>query len=137
LVVIDQLNYIALPTDGRRYNNRSLDLGMLTRGLCEMADALDVPVILLHQLSRSNEKRDDREPRLSDLRESGDIEQDASMVLFPHRPSYYEKDADEKAKKKAVIIVAKQRNGPTGRANCEYISEQTLFRDVEEKATLW
>ncbi len=137
LVVIDQLNYIELPKEGKRYGNRDQDLGFITRGLKGMAVALDAPVVVLHQLNRANEKRDDREPRLSDLRDSGNIEQDADLVLFPHRPSYYDTKADDKEKLKAVLILAKQRNGPTGRANCEYVAEQTLFRNVEARTSLW
>ena len=137
LVVIDQLNYIALPKEAKKYGTRDQDLGFITRGLKAMAVALDVPVVVLHQLSRANDKRDDKEPRLSDLRDSGNIEQDADLVIFPHRPSYYDPKADDKEKLKAVLILAKQRMGPTGRANCEYLAEQTLFRNVEQKASLW
>ena len=137
LIVIDQLNYIALPVDSKKYGNRSQDLGFITRGLKGMAVELDVPVVVLHQLSRANEKRDDREPRLSDLRDSGEIEQDADVVIFPHRPSYYDAKADDKETLKAVMILAKQRQGPTGRAECEYVAEQTQFRNVEVKASLW
>jgi replicative DNA helicase len=139
LVVIDQLNHIPIPAEGQRYNNRTNELGVVTRSLKAMADDLNVPLIVLHQLNRANEKRgDDHEPKLSDLRDSGNVEQDADLVLFPHRPAYYDKDADDKAKKKAIVIVAKNRNGPTGRAHCQYIDEQTLFCDegVPER-TLW
>ena len=86
---------------------------------------------------RENEKRDDKRPRLSDLRESGSVEEDADMILFPHRPSYYDPKADDTEKLKAEIIVAKNRNGPTGTAICEYVAERTLFRNKEEKVTLW
>ena len=137
LVVIDQLNYIALPKEAKKYGTRDQDLGFITRGLKAMAVALDVPVVVLHQLSRANDKRDDKEPRLSDLRDSGNIEQDADLVIFPHRPSYYDPKADDKEKLKAVMILAKQRQGPTGRAECEYVAENTLFRNVEVKESLW
>jgi len=137
LIVIDQLNYIALPMDSKKYGNRSQDLGFITRGLKGMAVELDVPVVVLHQLSRANEKRDDREPRLSDLRDSGEIEQDSDVVIFPHRPSYYDTKADDKEKLKAVMLLSKQRQGPTGRAECEYVAENTLFRNTEVKASLW
>jgi replicative DNA helicase len=102
-----------------------------------MADQLDVPVMVLHQLSRETEKRDGNKPRLSDLRESGDVEQDADLVIFPHRDSYFGKTTDERDSRKAEFIVAKQRNGPTGVAQCEYIKEHGLWRDVEAKASLW
>ncbi len=137
LIVIDQLNYIQLPKESKRYGNRDQDLGFITRGLKAMAVELDAPVVVLHQLSRANEKRDDREPRLSDLRDSGNIEQDADLVIFPHRPSYYDSKADDTERLKAVLILAKQRMGPTGRANCEYVAEQTLFRNVEQRGGFW
>ena len=101
-----------------------------------MGYALDVPVVLLHQLNRANEKRDDKIPWLSDLKDSGSVEEDSDVVIFPHRQSYYDKSTDDKERRKAMLIVAKHRNGPTGRANVEYIAEQCLFRDMEQKP-LW
>lgn len=137
LVVIDQLNHIQAPAGAEKYFQRRVETGFVTRALGAIADALDVPVIVLHQLNRENEKRDDKRPRLSDLRESGSVEEDADLVLFPHRPGYYDPKADDKERRKAEIIVAKQREGPSGVARCEYLAEQTLFRDEEEKASLW
>ena len=128
LVIIDQLNHIKPPAGSEKYGNRRIDIGFMTRALKAMADQLDVPVMVLHQLSRETEKRDDKRPRLSDLRESGDVEQDADLVIFPHRESYYSKTTDEKETRKAEMIVAKQRNGPTGTANCEYIKEHGVWR---------
>lgn len=129
LCVIDQLNHIQPPESRKQ---RTDEVGLITRGLKTMAKILDCPVVVLHQLNRENERREDKEPKLSDLRDSGNVEQDADAVLFPHRPGYYEKKADAEEKRKAVIIVAKQRNGPTGRAHCEFIADQARYRDVQE-----
>jgi replicative DNA helicase len=137
LVVIDQLNHIMPPAGAEKYFQRRVETGFITRALGDLATGLDVPVLLLHQLNRENEKRDDKRPRLSDLRESGSVEEDADVILFPHRPGYYNPNADDKEKRKAEIIVSKQREGPIGVAHCEYICEQTLFRDEELKASLW
>jgi len=132
LIIIDQLNHITPPEGSRRYGNRVQEVGMITRGAKAMAKSLDIPVIILHQLSRETAKRTDHEPVLSDLRESGDVEQDSDLVIFPHRPEYYE-PTNEELRGKAVFIVAKQRQGPIGRASCEYIAEQCRFWDGERK----
>ena len=137
LIIIDLLGKIKPPDEGKRYGNRSFDLGLITAGLKWTAKSLDVPVILLHHLSRETEKRDTKVPRLSDLRESGNIEQDADMVIFPHRPSYYEKSSSEKENRKAKIIVSKQRDGATGEAECEYLIDTGVWRDEEERESLW
>lgn len=137
LVIIDQLNHVKPPAGSEKYGNRRIDIGFLTRALKGMADALDVPVMVLHQLSRENEKRDEKRPRLSDLRESGDVEQDADLVIFPHRDSYYSKTTDEAESRKAEFIVAKQRQGPVGTVQCEYIREHGLWRNVEAKTSSW
>lgn len=131
LVIIDQLNHIQVPPEARKYG-RVDELGALTRGLKAMAKALEVPVIVLHQLSRANEKRDSKEPVLSDLRSSGEIEQDADVVLFPHRDSYYERKQDAEDDHAAVVIVAKQRNGPTGRARCQWIGPFSKYCNLPE-----
>jgi replicative DNA helicase len=131
LCVIDQLNHIAIPDDTRR-QNRTDQVGVITRALKVVAKILDCPMVVLHQLNRENEKREDKEPKLSDLRDSGNIEQDADVVFFPHRPGYYSKDPEERADRKAVIIIAKQRQGPTGRAHCEFIPDQAHYRDLPD-----
>jgi len=94
-----------------------------------MAKELQVPVIALSQLSRSNEKRDDKRPLLSDLRESGSIEQDADVVAFIHRDSYYNRDEEmtKEEKAKSELIIAKQRNGPTGIVHLHFASRFTRF----------
>ena len=138
LVVIDQLNHIVPPAGSDRYGNRRVEYGMISRALGAMDDVLDVPVIVLHQLNRENEKRDSKEPRLSDLRESGSIEEDADMVIFPNRQSYYSgSKGDTKEDRAAELIVAKQRMGPTGRAKCEFLADRCLFRNLEERGGLW
>ena len=137
LVIIDQLNHVLPPKGSEKYAQRRVDIGFVTRALKGMADTLDVPVMVLHQLSRENEKRDDKRPRLSDLRESGDVEQDADLVLFPHRDSYYGKSQNDTEKLAAEMIIAKQRQGPLGTAHCEFIGERGVWRDKEEKLSLW
>ncbi len=137
LVIIDQLNHVKAPAGSERYAQKRIEIGIIMRELKSMADDLDVPVMVLHQLSRENEKRDDKRPRLSDLRESGDVEQDADVVVFPHRDSYYGKSNDAAENRKAEFIVAKQRSGPTGVAQCEFIAERGVWQDAEERASLW
>ena len=137
LVIVDQLNHVVPPKSAEKYRERRNEVGAIMRALGEMADHLDVPLVVLHQLSRENEKRDDKRPRLSDLRESGDVEQDADVVIFPHRDSYYAKSSDEIENRKAEMIVAKQRQGPTGTAHCEFLADRGLWQDKEERASLW
>ena len=119
LIMIDYLQLMSATMPGaskRGFENRVQEVSAISRGLKAMAKELQVPVIALSQLSRSNEKRDDKRPMLSDLRESGSIEQDADVVAFIHRESYYNRKEDLSAEEKAEaeIIIAKQRNGPTG-----------------------
>jgi replicative DNA helicase len=135
LIMIDymQLMTAAAPAGAKKggagYENRNQEVSAISRGLKSLAKELEVPVIALSQLSRSSEKRDDKRPMLSDLRESGSIEQDADVVMFIHREAYYNRDeemsADEKAK--SEIIIAKQRNGPTGTVHLNFISRFTRF----------
>jgi replicative DNA helicase len=130
--VVDYLQLMSAtpPGAGRKgYENRVQEVSAISRGLKAMAKELQVPVMALSQLSRSNEKRDDKRPLLSDLRESGSIEQDADVVAFIHRDSYYKRDeemtSDEKAK--SELIIAKQRNGPTGIVHLNFASRFTRF----------
>ncbi len=136
LVMIDylQLMSAAPPGVGKKgYENRVQEVSAISRGLKAMAKELQVPVIALSQLSRSNEKRDDKRPLLSDLRESGSIEQDADLVAFIHRESYYNRGEDQADadKAKAEIIIAKQRNGPTGTVQMHWNSAYTRFDGVD------
>jgi len=119
---------------GRKgFENRVQEVSAISRGLKAMAKELHVPVIALSQLSRSNEKRDDKRPMLSDLRESGSIEQDADVVAFIHRESYYDRSEEmtESDRAKSELILAKQRNGPTGTVHLNFVSRFTCFENPE------
>ncbi len=103
LIMIDYLQLMSATMPGasrRGFENRVQEVSAISRGLKAMAKELQVPVIALSQLSRSNEKRDDKRPMLSDLRESGSIEQDADVVAFIHRESYYNRDEDHVGRRK-------------------------------------
>ncbi len=124
LIIIDYLQLISVR---ERAENRQQQISIISRGLKALAKELDVPVIALSQLSRAVEARGgDRRPMLSDLRESGAIEQDADVVLFLYRPEIYEGDESE-SKGTAELIIGKQRNGPTGTIKLAFIKEYTRF----------
>ena len=130
LVVVDYLQLMsATPPGGRKgYENRVQEVTAISRGLKAMAKELQVPVVALSQLSRGSEQRkDDKRPLLSDLRESGAIEQDADLVAFIHREAYYDREAEDKAK--SELIIAKQRNGPTDTVFLNFLAEFTLFEN--------
>ena len=135
LIVIDYLQLMSATIPGvkKGYENRVQEVSAISRGLKAMAKELQVPVVALSQLSRSNEKRDDKRPMLSDLRESGSIEQDADVVVFIHREAYYNRDEDlsPEEKAKSEIIIAKQRNGPTGTVQMHFDSRFTRFDGVD------
>jgi replicative DNA helicase len=130
-ILIDYLQLIALPK-GRKETNRQEAVAEISRNLKIIARELKVPVMALSQLSRSLESRSDKEPILSDLRESGAIEQDADVVAFIHRPGYFNKD-DESLRNLAEIIIAKQRNGPIGKVKLTFIDKYTRFEDLYEE----
>jgi replicative DNA helicase len=138
LIVIDYLQLMSASSFGvgaRKYENRTQEVSAISRGLKALAKELRVPVVALSQLSRASEQRGgDKKPMLSDLRESGSIEQDADVVAFIHRDSYYNKDEngdeDPDSKNKAEIIIAKQRNGPTGSVHLAYLAECTRFENL-------
>jgi replicative DNA helicase len=133
LILVDYLQLMSatLPSaGGKRYENRTQEVSAISRGLKALAKEMDVPVIALSQLSRASERRgDDKRPMLSDLRESGSIEQDADVVAFIHREAYYNRteEMSESDKAKSEIIIAKQRNGPTDTVHLNFISRFTRF----------
>jgi len=125
-----------LPGAGRKgYENRVQEVSAISRGLKAMAKELKVPVVALSQLSRASEQRrgDDKRPLLSDLRESGSIEQDADVVAFIHRESYYNRTGELTDAERAMseIIVAKQRNGPTGTVTLNFLDKFTRFENQD------
>jgi replicative DNA helicase len=125
LVLID---YLQMIRPAGRAENRVQEISQITRALKALAKELNVPVIALSQLSRASEQRSgsDKRPQLSDLRESGSVEQDADVVMFVYREEYYKRD-DPSLKGRATIIIAKQRNGPTGDVEMTFESEYTRF----------
>ncbi|MDR3504833.1 MAG: replicative DNA helicase [Acidocella sp.] len=153
LVIVDYLQLMR-PAAGTKPESRVLEISQITQGLKAIAKELAVPVIALSQLSRSVESRDDKRPQLSDLRESGSIEQDADMVMFIYRDEYYlaqrepkitSFDRDDKYQEamekwktdmqnvyqKAELIIAKQRHGPTGKIDLFFQGEFTRFEDLD------
>lgn len=131
MVVID---YIQLMAAHGRAENRNQELSIIARSLKAMAKEFNVPVVALSQLSRAVEKREDKRPMLSDLRESGAIEAEADLVAFLHRPGYYEKpdeQHDPTHPEDVEVIIAKHRNGPTGVIKVGFIREYACFVDVE------
>lgn len=124
LVIVDYLQLMR----GRGQENRVQEVSEISRSLKGLARELDIPVIALSQLSRAIEARQDHRPMLSDLRESGSIEQDADMVIFIHREELYRPDSDKR--NIAEIIVAKHRHGPIGHVEMRFIPAQTRFADL-------
>jgi replicative DNA helicase len=132
LLVVDYLQLV-VPTHMGRGSNRQEEVSSISRGLKGLAKELKVPVLVLSQLTRAPE-RDDRKPQLSDLRESGAIEQDADVVLFINRPNFYKTDLPEEDRAKAELIIAKQRNGPTGSMNFVFLARHTRFEEAAPDA---
>ncbi|MCL1989152.1 MAG: replicative DNA helicase [Firmicutes bacterium] len=128
LIVIDYLQLMT--TTSSRTESRQLEISEISRELKALAKELDVPVLTAAQLSRSVESRSNKRPMLSDLRESGAIEQDADIVAFLYRDKYYNPDTENPSA--AELIIAKQRNGPTGTVNLVYLEQFTRFRDAED-----
>ena len=132
---IVMIDYLQLMTgSGRSSDSRQQEISDISRGLKGLARELNVPVIALSQLSRAVEQRPDHRPILSDLRDSGAIEQDADMVMFLYRDSYYNKDSE--MKNLAEVIVAKQRNGPIGTINLLWMPEYTAFKNYNPRPVM-
>ena len=125
LLIVD---YIQLMTGPKGAESRQQEISQISRSLKALAKEIEVPVIGLSQLSRAVESRSDRRPQLSDLRESGAIEQDADVVIFLYRPWVYSQEEDDRGK--ATIIVAKQRNGPTGTIEATFIDRFARFENI-------
>ena len=153
LIVVD---YLQLMRGTRKFENRVLEISEITQGLKSIAKELDVPVLALSQLSRAVEQREDKRPQLSDLRESGTIEQDSDVVMFIYRQEYYEERAEpkssgtetsvafteryikwqenlEQCKNLADIIIAKQRHGPIGSLQLYFDSKLTKFSNYTDE----
>jgi replicative DNA helicase len=128
LVVVDYLQLMSASSQGE---NRATEISEISRSLKALAKELDVPVVALSQLSRAVEQRNDRRPLMSDLRESGAIEQDADVILFVYREEVYAPDKEE-AKGRAEIIIGKQRNGPIGTVNLTFLGRYTRFANSTE-----
>ena len=129
MILIDYLQLMTSAGVGKTSDNRVQVVSEISRALKIMAKELSVPVICLSQLSRANEARADKRPMLSDLRESGAIEQDADAVMFLYRDDYYNEDSEEK--NVAECILAKNRHGETGTVKLQWLPQYTTFADRE------
>jgi replicative DNA helicase len=125
MLIIDYLQLMS----GRRSENRVQEVSDISRGLKQLARELNVPVIALSQLSRAVEQRSEHRPMLSDLRESGSIEQDADIVMFIYREEKYDENSDKKGI--VELIVAKHRNGPVDSINLRFVEQTARFADLE------
>jgi replicative DNA helicase len=146
LVVVDYIQLMR--SSGKKEYNRVQEISEITQGLKALAKELDVPVLALSQLSRQVEQRDNKKPQLSDLRESGSIEQDADVVMFVYREAYYLENKEptpgsiehaewrqkmDEVSRLAEIMISKQRHGPTGNVKVEFEAMYTKFKDLENQ----
>ena len=131
LVVVDYLQLMIGGEGRNRQENRQQEVAEISRGLKVLARDLDVPVLAIAQLSRAVEARHDKRPLLSDLRDSGSIEQDADVVMFLYRDEYYNSESDDKGI--AEVIVGKHRNGPTGKVQLAWLEQYTKFASLARR----
>ncbi len=129
MVVVD---YLQLLSAGGRVESRQQEISTISRALKSLARELDVPVVALSQLNRDVESRDDHRPRMSDLRESGAIEQDADVIILLHREEYFKPTEDNAGL--AQLIIAKQRNGPTGVVTLRFFKNYMRFENFQGRS---
>ena len=128
LIVVDYLQLM----EASRGENRQQEISVISRGMKSLARELSIPVIVVSQLNRSVESREGHKPRMSDLRESGSIEQDADVIMLLHREDYYD---PEKKDGTAELIIAKQRNGPIGVVKMVFLSQFMRFENLASVGT--
>jgi replicative DNA helicase len=127
LVVVDYIQLMS-PSSSKRAENRQVEVSEMSRGLKILARELECPVVALSQLNRQLEYRTDKRPMLADLRESGGLEQDADIVMFIYRDEVYNPESDDRGK--AEVIIAKHRNGATGKAELAFLPQRAEFENM-------